>query len=316
MNNKQQTNPPSTVQEIDNEIDDDNRDDQEDDAEEEAYNKTKRNGLSVTEFDEKNESFGCCVDSASRSSLGDDIIDQDNEIENLRTKPHRRMSKSLTNNNYFRRQSKNFNYSPDTTDYDSNYGDFDFESESPMRYLTSEFANTQQFNNSATATIPSATVDLSGGPINNYARYCTSMPVLEDGLSSGHASDNENNNQVSSTLDKNALNKLSTAVSSISTIQKQIYQDNFVQNMTSNVINSNVNTLYSTNNNNFSATIKHNDENEYKTNSAQSPLKYHSFYPMKIDNKDINNSGSNKVYKNRDAELDAFYTISKFLARI
>lgn len=66
-----------------------------------------------------------------------------------------------------------FRYSPETTDYDSNCGDLD---------------------------------SLSGGDFNApqsvinyqaYMRQCyASMPVLEDGLSSGHASDAENNNTV------------------------------------------------------------------------------------------------------------------------
>lgn len=300
-------------QEID--IDDDNRDDREDEEEEEAYLKTKQNVLKTTDFKEKNQ---CFMDSASRSSAGEDIIEPENEIENLSTKHSRRMSKSLTNN-YFRRHSKNFNYSPDTTDYDSNYGDFDFENESPMRYLNSDFAHTQQFNTTATATIPSATVDLSGGPINNYARYCTSMPVLEDGLSSGHASDSENNNQITLPLDKNSLNQRNAALSSISTFQKQ-YQENLVQNKSNNLININVNTFYSNNNNNYSATMEqsaliNNDDNDFKINSAQSPPNYHSFYPIKIENKDFNSSANNVsnnlIYKNRDTESEAFYTISK-----
>lgn len=53
--------------------------------------------------------------------------------------------------------------SPGTTDYDSNCGDLD-----------------------------SLSNDLIGS--SEYARVYTSMPVLEDGLSSGHSSDNENNN--------------------------------------------------------------------------------------------------------------------------
>lgn len=311
--NKQQKYLSPTKQEID--IDEDNRDDREDDQEEEAYNKAKRNTIASNTMGVKNDALGCYLQTAtSRSSLGDDIIEQDNENEDSSTNRNRRMSKSLTNNNYFRNQSKNFNYSPDTTDYDSNCGDFDYESESPMRFLTSDYASIQQFNNSATASIPSATVDLSGGPISNYARYCTSMPVLEDGLSSGHASDNENNNQVTSSLDKNALNKRNIVVSSISTIQNQ-YQENLVENKTSNVMGGS--TLYSSHNNNsFTATKKatassKNDEIDFKMNSAQSPLNYHSFYPMKIENKDFNISPNN-IYKKLDAELETFYTISEF----
>lgn len=59
------------------------------------------------------------------------------------------------------RSSKNFTLSPETTDYDSNCGDLD------------SFSN-----------------DLSTGP-TDYGRLYTAMPVLEDGLSSGHVSDAE-----------------------------------------------------------------------------------------------------------------------------
>lgn len=62
-----------------------------------------------------------------------------------------------------RRHSRNFTLSPETTDYDSNCGDLDS--------LSNDI--------NCTAT--------------DYGKLYTSMPVLEDGLSSGHASDTENN---------------------------------------------------------------------------------------------------------------------------
>ncbi|KAM8718898.1 hypothetical protein ACLKA7_011578 [Drosophila subpalustris] len=62
-----------------------------------------------------------------------------------------------------RRHSRNLTLSPETTDYDSNCGDLD----------------------SLSNDINCATTD--------YGKLYTSMPVLEDGLSSGHASDTENN---------------------------------------------------------------------------------------------------------------------------
>lgn len=292
--------PSPIKQEID--IDDDNRDDRDDDEEEKAYIKAKQNVL-ITELKLKHEPCESFVDSASRSSLGDDVIDKEDKSS---LKHNRSMSKSLTNNNYFRRQSKNFNYSPDTTDYDSNYGDLDFESESPMRYLSSEYANIQQCNNMGITTIPSATVDLSGGPINNYARFCTSMPVLEDGLSSGHSSDNENNNNDHITsFDKTSFNK--RIVSSISTIQKQ-YQENLLQ---SKANNKSVNS-FNINNNNLAAAFKKNilKNNEDTLNTAQSPLNYHSFYPLKLEDTDFNDALSKKVNKNL-SELDSNYTFSK-----
>jgi len=61
-----------------------------------------------------------------------------------------------------RRHSRNFTLSPETTDYDSNCGDLD-----------------------------SLSNDINCP--TDYGKLYTSMPVLEDGLSSGHASDTENN---------------------------------------------------------------------------------------------------------------------------
>lgn len=60
--------------------------------------------------------------------------------------------------------NRNFTLSPETTDYDSNCGDLD------------------SFSNSGT---------MHSTEYNKY--YGTNMPVLEDGLSSGHASDSEYN---------------------------------------------------------------------------------------------------------------------------
>ncbi|KAM7348276.1 X11L isoform 2-T6 [Cochliomyia hominivorax] len=63
-----------------------------------------------------------------------------------------------------RHHSRNFTLSPETTDYDSNCGDLD------------------SLSNDINCT-------------TDYGKLYTSMPVLEDGLSSGHASDTENNCQ-------------------------------------------------------------------------------------------------------------------------
>ncbi|XP_059618780.1 protein lin-10-like isoform X1 [Phlebotomus argentipes] len=65
---------------------------------------------------------------------------------------------------HVRRHSRNFTLSPETTDYDSNCGDLD------------------SLSNDINGIVP------------DFNRLYTSMPVLEDGLSSGHASDTENNN--------------------------------------------------------------------------------------------------------------------------
>jgi amyloid beta A4 precursor protein-binding family A member 1 len=89
------------------------------------------------------------------------------------------VDEDLEMHNYYgnnRQQSKNFTLSPETTDYDydSNCGDLD--SEFSLKYISDL----------------SLSNDTNGVP--DTGRLYSSMPVLEDGLSSGHASDTENNN--------------------------------------------------------------------------------------------------------------------------
>lgn len=81
-----------------------------------------------------------------------------------------------------RRYSRHFTLSPETTDYDSNCGDLDS--------LSNEM-NGCGLNSSGGMI---AGLSSTGQIIPDFARLYTSMPVLEDGLSSGHASDTENNN--------------------------------------------------------------------------------------------------------------------------
>lgn len=391
---------------LDEDIDDDNRDDRVDDKEEEAYVKAKQNGFVVDHSggkEKNNKPFDYYLDSASRSSL--ENVDQENELDNVNNARNipRRMSKINNNNNnnsnnnsitsgsYQRRQSKNFNYSPDTTDYDS---------ESSMRFITSEYPtnipkmiHTATNVSSASAAAAAAMVEMSGGPIvssssSSYAKYCTSMPVLEDGLSSGHASDNENNNPIPSSNDfynNNKRNSSSIASSStISTIQKQ-YQENLVQtHANNNIFYTNNNNTSSSNNNTSHGMVKSSSGNNNgvllnngggdleqppssKVRSAQSPLNYHPYYAMRYDttpstatstvtavssstikepstslrydnnngiggannNKELTTSryengkellnaashggllSNNKIFKNRDPELESLYTISK-----
>lgn len=305
------------IQLLDEDIDDDNRDDRVDDKEEEAYVKAKQNGFVVDHKEKNNKPFDYYLDSASRSSL--ENVDQENELDNVNNARNipRRMSKINNNNNnntnnnsnnnsitsgsYQRRQSKNFNYSPDTTDYDS---------ESSMRFITSDYpTNIPKMIHTATnvsSASAAAMVEMSGGPIVNcssssYAKYCTSMPVLEDGLSSGHASDNENNNPIPSSNDfYNKRNSSSIASSStISTIQKQ-YQENLVQTHANNNIfyTNNNNTSSSNSNNTSHGMVKSSSGNNNsgvllnngdleqppsKVRSAQSPLNYHPYYAMRYD---------------------------------
>ncbi|KAB0801026.1 hypothetical protein PPYR_05380 [Photinus pyralis] len=78
-------------------------------------------------------------------------------------------------------QSRNFTLSPETTDCDSNCGDLD--SEVSLMLMENE--------------LPTVGILGTGGDVgivSDSSRLCSSMPVLEDGLSSGHASDTDNNN--------------------------------------------------------------------------------------------------------------------------
>ena len=76
--------------------------------------------------------------------------------------------------------SRNFTLSPETTDCDSNCGDLDSE----LSLIENEIGpSSGLLGSSGDIAIPSESL-----------RLYSSMPVLEDGLSSGHASDTDNNN--------------------------------------------------------------------------------------------------------------------------
>ncbi|XP_057666740.1 uncharacterized protein LOC130900197 isoform X8 [Diorhabda carinulata] len=78
--------------------------------------------------------------------------------------------------------SRNFTLSPETTDCDSNCGDLD--SEASLMLMETDMGPSGGLLGSNTdLVIPSDSL-----------RLYSSMPVLEDGLSSGHASDTDNNN--------------------------------------------------------------------------------------------------------------------------
>ncbi|XP_014222636.1 uncharacterized protein LOC106649641 isoform X9 [Trichogramma pretiosum] len=78
--------------------------------------------------------------------------------------------------------SRNFTLSPETTECDSNCGDLD--SEMSLMMMDNELMPASGLLGSVN--------DL--GNNSDSLRIYTSMPVLEDGLSSGHASDTDNNN--------------------------------------------------------------------------------------------------------------------------
>lgn len=209
-----------------------------------------------------------------------------------------------------RRQSKNFNYSPDTTDYESNCGDYD--SEISLKY-GSEYGGIMvnggsemmcdDLNNgvisSASTGINSSTTMIDNGVNNatssavgsasNYTRYYTSMPVLEDGLSSGHVSDTENNNPgILPTPDLiNSSHKLQQAANSYSLLTSPT--GHAIKPISSSPVignhNNNLDGLYGS--------------NGFRMNGTTGGLNSSTLQ-------------NNKIFKNRDPELESLYTISKY----
>lgn len=108
--------------------------------------------------------------------------------------------------NQQRRYSRHFTLSPETTDYDSNCGDLDS--------LSNDLNGCIGMNSHC---ISGSGLNSSNAIIPDYSRLYTSMPVLEDGLSSGHASDTENNNPI-----PYSMNNVSTTANSTTTTSAQI----------------------------------------------------------------------------------------------
>ncbi|XP_055587749.1 uncharacterized protein LOC129740167 [Uranotaenia lowii] len=214
-----------------------------------------------------------------------------------------------------RRPSKNFNYSPDTTDYESNCGDYD--SEISLKY-GSEFGglmtngcpngpaascvgdgSAEDCNNTTIGGLSSIHGENTPGnmqPGNTpFSRYYTSMPVLEDGLSSGHVSDTENNNPVTHTLPTpdliNSSHKLqqqhpmtSPTTTTTGPPTSQQHQNGLTNNS-------------HTNNNNNALPDGLYGGNGYKLNGSS----------LGLNSSTLQN---NKIFKNRDPELESLYTIN------
>lgn len=326
---------PKKEEDPEEDIDADNREDVDDD-EEETYAKPQPNGFLRHDLVDTNNHYDMYLESASRSSNGD-AVEKETEIETLAVPENRRMSNSVTNNNIIptatnttRRQSKNFHYSPDTTDYESNYGDFD--SESSLRYLAADYGTTTLPTANATANIQSELNSANGGlSVTNYPRYCNSMPVLEDGLSSGHNSDTDNNNSGSHNEYHNYIAKraISNQIPATSPLNHNkaasplsthtAHPDHLVQtNVTNNNANSNSifynttpqNNCGNANNNGNVANLMDDRNNIY---SPQIGQQHFNFYPQTETPTEFssNNSINNKIFKNRDPELESLYTISK-----
>ncbi|XP_059618796.1 uncharacterized protein LOC132263183 [Phlebotomus argentipes] len=153
------------------------------------------------------------------------------------------------------RHSRCFRYSPETTDYDSNCGDLDS--------LSGDFNSTTNY--------PA------------FARHYTSMPVLEDGLSSGHASDTENNNPTISVLmDKKATETVIEPQSQLraqSIIDSPIKRSPIMQKIDEFLLNTN--------------------------NAVGSEPKMPEPAGMPV-----HNLGTNTIFKNTDPELESLYSIN------
>uniref|UniRef100_A0A1I8N641 Uncharacterized protein n=1 Tax=Musca domestica TaxID=7370 RepID=A0A1I8N641_MUSDO len=210
---------------------------------------------------------------------------------------------------------QNYRYSPETTDYDSNCGDLD-----------------------------SLSGEMNGGvstSCSNYAKYyASSMPVLEDGLSSGHTSDTENNNQ------NNLLNQQNSGIHHTPLGGGISMLMDMKRVSTNNSINSMNNTTISTTDGISGGGSVVND----KRNSSMSPNLLHDSYLRKNDSpinglmvdegmretsaittttlrtkneirdsrereiigQSPNGISNNKVFKNIDPDLDSLYSISVF----
>lgn len=168
-----------------------------------------------------------------------------------------------------RNESRCFRYSPETTDYDSNCGDLDS--------LSGDF-------------------NVSNSYPTNYAKYYTSMPILEDGLSSGHASDGhasdtENNNPSGISVVMDMRNKSLTETRKSTTPTKSDIIYNIENTMLRNA-------------GNFKDDFIKNENNIEEISRFK-----------QIETRDNQPSPNNKIFKNIDPELDSLYSISKKLTR-
>ncbi|XP_062700177.1 amyloid-beta A4 precursor protein-binding family A member 2 isoform X4 [Aedes albopictus] len=125
------------------------------------------------------------IDSGSRSGGESEEVDQ--QFQYQHQQQHQQSHhKHQHQHTHADSKIRSFTLSPETTDYDSNCGDLD--SEVSLRYMGNEYGLSGDLNGH---------MGSGGGgndnSITDYGRLYSSMPILEDGLSSGHASDTENN---------------------------------------------------------------------------------------------------------------------------
>lgn len=174
-----------------------------------------------------------------------------------------------------RSDSRCFRYSPETTDYDSNCGDLDS--------LSGDF-------------------NVSNSYPTNYSKYYASMPILEDGLSSGHASDTENNNP--------------TGISLV--MDMRGCESNVRQGTVDDDEDSYGNAL-----NNGSLGLRNGGSGgDHQMAQQQSHNKYSDDLISEEELRELNRTHSetrenvlhspkNKIFKNVDSELDSLYSMSE-----
>lgn len=121
--------------------------------------------------------------------------------------------------NHHRRYSRHFTLSPETTDYDSNCGDLDS--------LSNDLNVCIGLNSFSGNAMNGSSI------ISDYSRLYTSMPVLEDGLSSGHASDTENNNPIPYSTSSTTIT--TTNVTTSSTQLNNLFDSKHIGNNLNNV---------------------------------------------------------------------------------
>lgn len=224
----------------------------------------------------------------------------------------------------------NYRYSPETTDYDSNCGDLDSE------YLAIDLSY-KFFGIFFTTCITGLSGEMNGGvstSCSNYAKYYASaMPVLEDGLSSGHTSDTENNNkknqiQLGAQANSNQIQGLSQSLgqsqgqdqcqnhgqgnlSASTSIGGGISMLMDMQRIsTNNSLNSMHNLTVSTDSNGVGHQLSHTSPSHGHVKQHQ---KQSSHIPRQREllGQSPSSNCNSKVFKNIDPELDSLYSISK-----
>ncbi|XP_055537366.1 probable serine/threonine-protein kinase DDB_G0282963 isoform X2 [Wyeomyia smithii] len=266
------------------------------------------------QYQDHEQHFSMYLDPGSRASSCDVINESNLDTTQFMTNGNGKRLKSSGSGSgkkpLNRRQSKNFNYSPDTTDYESNCGDYD--SEISLKYgsdfgmianggsgvicddlnngvITSSSAGVNNSTLPNSDSLGSGQPTLGGG--NNYSRYYTSMPVLEDGLSSGHVSDTENNNPIAlPTPDLiNSSHKLQQVTNSYSLLTSPT--SHTVKPASSSPV------IAATNHNSNSL------EGLYGSNG----IRMNGTISGGLNSSTLQN---NKIFKNRDPELESLYTIN------